>query len=164
MYIKAIKSADVKEYFSSLESIKLIDYENMINSITETVKRKFVAFKELVKISLEGCVLDKENSVYNEYFYEHYVPKLIHGRKEIFDYIDDCNYIKLYLIFNLCGIDKKIVSIGLDYGNPEFDRWFNNMYDTTDIHNIKKDIIYIFACELDWITIKKRIRDLVNSK
>ena len=165
MYIEVIKSADVKEYFSNLESIKLIDCENMMNSITETVKRKFDAFKELVKISMEGCVLDKENSVYNEYFFEHYVPKLIHGRKEILDYIDDCNYIKLYLRGNLCRlIENERVSIGLDFNYPEFEKCFENMYDTTVIYNIKKDINCIFACELDCITIKKRIRDLVNSK
>ena len=165
MYIEVIKSADVKEYFSNLESIKLIDCENMMFSITETVKRKFDAFKELVKISKKECVLDKENSVYNEYFYEHYVPKIIHCQKELLDYIHDCEFIKIYLRGKLCGlIENKMVSIGLDYSHPEFDRCFNNIYDTTVIYNIKKDINCIFAFNLNCITIKKRIRDLVNYK
>ena len=77
MDIELPNSADVKEYFSNLESIKLIDYENMINYIVETVKRKFDAFKELVEISLQECVLDKKNSVYNEYLYEHYMYKIM---------------------------------------------------------------------------------------
>ena len=165
MNIEILKSADVKEYFSNLESIKLIDYENMFNSIAETVKRKFDAFKELVKISMEGCVLDKENSVYNEYFYEHYLPKLIHGRKEILDYIHDFNFINIYLRGKLCWlIEREWVSIGLDYNHGEFYKCFDNMYDTTFIDNIKKNINFTFASVLDHIIIKKRIRDLVNSE
>ena len=128
MYIEVIKSADVKEYFSNLESIKLIDCENMMNSITETVKRKFDAFKELVKISLEGCVLDKENSVYNEYFFEHYVPKLIDGQKEIFNYIKDYYFLKKYLRNKLCEIvERERISIGFEFNYLGFEKCFDDI-------------------------------------
>jgi len=165
MYIEAIKSADVKEYFSNLESIKLIDCENMMNSIIETVKRKFDAFKELVKISLEGCVLDKENSVYNEYFYEYYLPKLLHCQKELLDYIYDCSYIKNELRSKLYSlIEKERISIGLDYNYLEFEKCFDNIYDTSDLFQIRIDIKTIFELNFDRIILKKQIHDLINSE
>ena len=165
MDIELLKSADVKEYFSNLESIKLIDCDNMFNSIAETVKRKFEAFKELVEISLEGCVLDEENSVYNEYFFEHYVPKLAHCKKELFDYIDDCHYIKNNIRNKLHErIVIELKSIGFDYNHNEFDQCFNRMYDTSDLFQIKIDIKTIFEWKLDRIIIKKQIRDIINSE
>ena len=165
MYIKEIKSADVKEYFSNLESIKLIDYENIMNSIIETVKRKFDAFKELVKIILEGCVLDKENLVYNEYFYEYYLPKIIHCQKELLDYIYDCYYIKKELRSKLyILIENERISVGLYYNYLEFDKCFDNIYDTSDLFQIRIDIKTIFELNFDRIILKKKISDLVNSK
>ena len=166
MDIELLKSADVKEYFSNLESIKLIDYENIMNSIIETVKRKFDAFKELVKISLEECVLDKENSIYNEYFYEYYLPKLLHCQKELHDYIYDCSCIKNELRSKLYSrlIEKEWISIGLYNNYLEFEKWFDNIYYTSDLFQIRIDIKTIFELNFDRIILKKKISDLINSE
>ena len=162
------------EYFANLESIKLIDYENMINSITETVKRKFDAFKELLNIGLKGCVLNEENSVYNEYFYEHYMPKLVHCQKELLDYIDDCNYIKIKLrnkLWKRIDIEQSSIglyniksSIGSDKIYYEFDICFKKMYETRSLYIIENEIKSIYIEKLNPILIKKKIHDIINSE